>query len=245
MFVIGIAGLEIGIDNRFDFVLKMCKDYLVDKEPLFTVKTSPRQIEEALADKNPEVSLTDPEGYVESICIYREICRLLPKYDAFLFHSAAIGYKGNAYLFSAPSGTGKTTHIRLWRRNFGKAIDIINGDKPILRRDGNGVFYAYGTPWCGKERWQENRFAPVSAVCFLARGEKNKIEELPKSDAASALFKQVIYPTDPADAMLLLSLADDFLKKTPVYRLYCNMEDEAALLAFRMLTGENDPPVLS
>ena len=243
MFVISIAGLEIGIDNRFDFVLKMCKDYIVDKEPMFTVKASPEQIKEALAEKNPEVSLTDPEGYVESICLYREICRLLPKYNAFLFHSAAIEYKGRAYLFSAPSGTGKTTHIRLWRKNFGKAIDIINGDKPILRRDENGVFFAYGTPWCGKERWQENRFAPVSGVCFLARGKENRMEELPKSEAAGSLFGQVIYPTDPADAMRLLSLADDFLMKTPVYRLYCNMENEAAFLAFRTLTGETEPPL--
>ena len=243
MFVISIAGLDIGIDNRYDFVLKMCNGYLTDKEPLFTVRVSREKIAEELEKKNPEVSLTDPEGYVESIWLYREICRRLPKYNAFLFHSAAIEYKGRAYLFSAPSGTGKTTHIRLWRKNFGKAIDIINGDKPILRRDENGVFYACGTPWCGKERWQENRTAPVAAVCFLARGEKNTAEEMPKSDAASALFGLVVYPTDPADAMRLLSLADDFLMKTPVYRLYCNMENEAAFLAFRTLTGETEPPL--
>ena len=242
MFVIEIAGLALGIDNRFAFVERMCKGYIVDKEPLFTVRVSSEKIAEALENADPGVVLEDPEGYTESICLYREICRVLPRYDAFLFHSAAIEYKGRAYLFSAPSGTGKSTHIRLWRRNFGSAIDIINGDKPIVRKNSDGVFCAYGTPWCGKERWQENRSAPVAAVCFLERGEKDEALPMEKRAAADALFGQVIYPTDPVDAMRLLTLADEFLTGTAIYKLRCTPTNEAAFVAFRALTGEKEPP---
>ncbi len=240
MFVIEIAGLSIGIDNKYFFVERQCCKYIVKKQPLFTVSISEEEIEKERNASAWELRQTVKElsGYAESVCIYRKICKMLPVYDAFLLHSAALECSGRAYLFAAPSGTGKSTHLRLWMKNFGNDLRIINGDKPILRKTNDGEFAVYGTPWAGKEGWQENRSAPLKAVCFLMRGTENHIERLSAEQAAERIFSQVLYPEEPLLLSKELFLLDEFVKKIPFYLLACDISDEAAKLSFETMTGE-------
>lgn len=113
--------------------------------------------------------------YIETLVLLRNISEQLPRFDCFLMHGAVVSEDEDGYMFTATSGTGKSTHISLWKKYFDN-VEIVNGDKPFLRVGEEGVT-AYGTPWAGKEGWQKNVSVPLSAVCLLKRGLTNKIIE--------------------------------------------------------------------
>ena len=134
------------------------------------------------------------------------------------------------YAFAARSGVGKSTHIGLWKKNFGERVHIINGDKPIVKITDHGVI-AYGTPWNGKEGFGENRSCPLRALCFLERGTENRIEPISTDDAVARIFPQIYLPREAKAAAGTLELLDSFVKKVSFFRLSCNMEDEAAIVS--------------
>lgn len=163
--------------------------------------------------------------------IYRSICAYALAHDAFLMHCAVIEYEGRGYAFAAQSGTGKTTHIRLWQQLFGEdKVTIVNGDKPLLRLI-DGVFYAYGTPWCGKEGFNTNTRVPLNGLCFIERGTQNSIRRISDEEAIPHLFSQIMV-TDSTDLAKQMELADSLLGKVPCYLLTCNMEIDAARVAY-------------
>ena len=136
MFCIKLAGIPIGIDNRYAYVRRLCAGYETAGRPAFTVRASEREI------RAEQGGRTGPSrGYCESLCLYRQICRRLPFYDAFLMHASVVAVDGEAYAFAAPSGTGKTTHTRLWLQQFGSRAQVVNGDKPVFRFM-DGALYA-------------------------------------------------------------------------------------------------------
>ncbi len=175
-------------------------------------------------------------AFLEIPLTYRKLCTALLSRDAFFLHAAVIEKDGVAFAFSAPSGTGKSTHLKLWKELYGNNVRIINGDKPILRKK-NGRFHAYGTPWCGKEGWNENRSAPLGALCFLARGSENRIERLTPNEALQLLLSQLLIPNAPDKVASLLSLSDTLLSEVPAFRLHCNISTEAAALAYTTMKG--------
>lgn len=231
-----IADLNIEIPNRYDYVARQCAAYRAPDGAVadFSVTVSNEALAESHAQA-PDFSL----AYHESLCVYRELCKKILTYGGFLLHAAVVEVDGRAYAFSAPSGTGKSTHIALWRRLLGDRVQIINGDKPILRyRDGR--FIAYGTPWCGKEGWNRNTSAPLTAICFLERSETNRIRRLPSGEAIDHVFHQLLRPKTAAEMDTTLSLTDTLLREVPIYLLGCNISEEAARLAFETLSkGDN------
>ena len=230
MIYIKMAGLKIRIRNKYDYVKNLCKNYIIDEpEDIdLDVSTSNEQIQKEIEDAEIRVSA----AYAEGVCIYRNICRELPtKFDSYLFHSALIEYEGRGYAFAAKSGTGKSTHISLWKKAFGEGVRIINGDKPILRYE-NGEFIAYGTPWCGKEGFEINSSVPLKAICFIERGEKNSISRISTEDAVSKIFHQILTPQDISTVDALFPLLDNMLSIVPCYLLKCNMDVEAAVVAY-------------
>ena len=126
MFNIELAGISIGLNDRYGLLYDHCKDYLTDRPALFEIQIDDKDIHAEL-EKREEGAPESP-AVAEIICVYRAICRILPTYNVFLFHCAALEFDGKAYLFSAPSGTGKSTHLGLWRKNLKDRISIINGD---------------------------------------------------------------------------------------------------------------------
>ena len=129
------------------------------------------------------------------------------------------------------SGTGKTTHMNLWLKLFGSKVTVINGDKPLLRFI-DGKLYAYGTPWCGKEGWQNNVKAPIKALCFLERAENNTIRRLGADEALMRRFYQILTPSDIETVDALFPLLDKTLREVPCYLLGCNMSEQAAEVAY-------------
>lgn len=234
-----LAGFRVLMDAKYDYIAKQCKDYIADfsaHEADFTVSATEDEIAREL-QQGREQGMTASEGYAESICLYRNLCKQLPMRQALLMHAAVISDGTDAYAFTAPSGTGKSTHIRLWRQAFGDGIFVINGDKPILRLI-NGTWWAYGTPWCGKEGWQTNTCKPLAAVCFLTRGKENRIGRVDPTEAVPALMHQVILPNQPEAAQASLKLMDHLLTHVPLYRLACNVSTEAAVIAREAMTPD-------
>ena len=152
-------------------------------------------------------------------------------FQAYLLHCAVIEYNGEGYAFAAKSGTGKSTHIELWRKKFGENVHIVNGDKPIMRFVDNRLI-AYGTPWCGKEGLNSNTSVPIKAICFIERAENNSIRRINTDEAISRIFHQVLALQDIQTVDAMVPLLDKTLRKVPCYVLGCNISEQAAEVAY-------------
>ncbi len=228
MFTIRIAELNIAIDNRYDHAKRFCKDYIVDSSDIdFSVSVNDDDI--AFEREHSEFVYTD--DIFETVAIYRKISKILPEYDALLFHSAVISLDGKAYAFAAKSGVGKSTHIRLWQEHFGDKITIINGDKPIFRMI-DGEFFAFGTPWCGKEGLQTNTSEKLSSICFLERVAENTIERLDTKQVIGRIYNQLILPQEREAVEKTFDLLNLLIMQTPCYLLHCNISDDAVECAY-------------
>ena len=160
----------------------------------------------------------------------------LTKRGGMMLHSSAVVLDGKAYLFSGPSGMGKSTHTRLRQKEFPGAI-VINDDKPALRKI-DGVWYAYGTPWCGKDGININTRAPLAGICFLRRGEENKIRRLPPIEAAAAVMTQTLWRCKTPEALSIMTcVVDRVVRDIPIYELYNRPEPAAAHLSYRTMSG--------
>ncbi len=171
-------------------------------------------------------------GFLERQVLLRKISDEIISRGAFLMHGAVIEYGGKGYMFTAPSGTGKTTHILLWQEYFGKEnVRIINGDKPFIRIV-DGTPYAYGTPWCGKEKLgSANARIELSAICFLTRAKENKLIKIDEAAAMPKILGQVDV-LESANLAAQLDFIGVLMQKVPMYELLCNTEADAARVAY-------------
>ena len=140
--------------------------------------------------------------------------------------------EGRAYLFSGPSGMGKSTHTRLWQRNHAENAEVFNDDKPALRYI-DGRWYAYGTPWCGKDGINQNRKVPLAGICFLRQGNENVIRKMDHFEATTNILSQTIRKfKNPEKLDRMLELVNKLVLDIPVYELYNRPEPEAAWLSY-------------
>ena len=223
MFHIELAGVLIQVENRHEAVQKQCRAFITEAggEPAFRVRATARECrKESIVP-----------AYGEEISLCRKIGAGLLEQGVLMFHAAAIEKNGVAYLFAGKSGTGKTTHIRLWQKAFGDSVRVLNGDKPLLRFE-NGQLMAYGSPWMGKERLGCNARAPVKALCFLEQSSENQLAPMEAELAMERMFQQVLIPGEAAGMDKLLALAEQILTSVPCYLLRCRADEEAARVAW-------------
>lgn len=157
------------------------------------------------------------------------------EHNGCVLHSSAIAVDGNAYLFSAHSGTGKSTHTSLWLDHFKDRAVIINDDKPCIREI-NGEFYVYGTPWSGKNDLSTNDKFKLKGITFICRSDDNWIRQATKSEAVSLFLTQSYKPTDKEHMELLLNMIDKIFNKVKIYKLGCNISNEAAKLSYTTMS---------
>lgn len=155
-------------------------------------------------------------------------------YQGLMLHSSAVVVDGRAYLFSAVSGTGKSTHTQRWLEMFGDRAYVLNDDKPALRLI-DGVWHACGTPWSGKHDVSRPECVPLQGIAMLSRGETNHIEPYRGAGVVFEMLTQTIRPKDKRDE--LLELLDQLVTQVPVWKLHCNMDPEAALVAYNAMSG--------
>lgn len=165
--------------------------------------------------------------------------RALVHYHGMLLHASAVCVDGKAYLFTAPSGTGKSTHTALWRKLLGERAVMLNDDKPAIRIL-NGTTYAYGTPWSGKSNLNRNLRAELAGICVLEQAKQNEITQLSVGEALPLLLTQTVYSKEKAVTELFLRNLDILLRNVPVFRLRCLPDLAAAKLSYQAMTGNVD-----
>lgn len=236
-----IADLNIGISSLHDTVHRLCAGYRVPSGAAdFTVRTEQADIDferekSAREDELEGVPVRQfPDGYLETLAVYRKIAERMPEYDTVLFHGSCVAVDGAGYLFTARSGTGKSTHTRLWRELLGECAVMVNDDKPLIRMTGGGAV-VYGTPWDGKHRLSANITVPLRAVCLLERAPENSIRSISPAEAYPLLLQQVYRPAG-GDAMnRTLTLIDRMAAAVHLWRLSCNTRIDAAQLAYNTM----------
>ena len=235
-FKICLAQVNIKIISLFDEVYNLCKDYLTDAAPDFTVEISCEDItfereksrREAQFERRPYIEFKD--SYLETLAVYRKIAVGLLDYGAFLMHGAVVGLNNKAYMFTAPSGVGKTTHTKFWLKEFPDAF-IVNGDKPIIKITDTGVL-ACGTPWAGKEGENRNVSLPLDAVCLLSRGAKNEIDKVDFKNVYQFNIGQTYRQNNEEGILKTMQFIKALGEKVRFYHLKCNLDSAAAKVAF-------------
>ncbi len=181
------------------------------------------------------VNLTDREReYLRSGCMFND--RLIYEGGTCL-HGSCISYCGKGIVFSAPCGTGKSTHTSLWKKLYGDRVKYVNDDKPAIREK-NGKIYCYGTPWCGKTSLNTNISVPLAAVVFLKRAPKNRMYKISVAEAVCYLNDQT-FPS-VYDKRLFknnMDIIEKIINNIPIYMLECNISDEAVILARDTIFG--------
>jgi len=207
----------------------LCREYRWDAPPDFVIETTQSDIE---AERTHAEIASFTDGYLETLAVYRKIADRMLDCDTLLVHGSCVAVDGIGYLFTAKSGTGKSTHTRLWRELFGSRAVMVNDDKPLIRVTESGAI-AYGTPWNGKHGLGENIAVPLRAICILSRAAENHIEPTDKNRALPMLLQQTYRPADASGMTKMLTLTSRLANTVNLYRLGCNMETEAAEIAYR------------
>lgn len=228
-FRIRVADVLIDIRCRYEGVSKLCREYISDEKGVadISVYVSEEKIDKELTQSGN----SHTREYCETVCVYREIAEKLPSLERFVFHGAAVTICGRGVIFAAPSGVGKSTHVRLLKECFGDKVTVINGDKPIVGET-DGAFLIYGSPWSGKERWNCNASAKLNYVCLVRRSEKNRIFEIDPEEYFDEIINQIYVPRDGSALLKTFDVLNDISKKVKFYLLECNISDEAAHLSY-------------
>lgn len=225
-----IAGLTVAMDTYGRTATQAAPyEVPVESEPDFTIHSHA----ELTHEKYPYLSLND--------CEYMSTCstfytRLL-NYQGMMLHSSCVVVDDKAYLFTATSGTGKSTHTQLWLNHFGNRAYILNDDKPALRFE-DGAWYAYGTPWSGKYDISRNARVPVGGIAILERGVQNEITPADTQEAIAFILNQVLRPNSAEYRLLVLEILDCLLTQVPIWKLKCNMDPDAAIVSYRAMSGQ-------
>lgn len=225
-----IAGLHVAMES-FGRTLAQAEAYEVplSGEPDIIIRTDPKIMHQSY----PYLSLDD----CEYICTGASFYTHLLQYNGIMLHSSCVAVDDRAYLFTAPSGTGKSTHTKLWLERFGDRAYILNDDKPALRLE-DGVWYAYGTPWSGKYDINRNVRVPVGGIAVLERGVDNYIAPYNGFPAIASVLDQMLRPNGEEYRIKILEILDKLMSDVPVWKLTCNMDPDAVTVAYGAMSGK-------
>ncbi len=241
-FKIRLADKIIEISAIHKYIADYCKEYISTGISDFSVQVAQSDIDfEREKSKQEDIKENIPirhfsDDYLETLTVYRKIADEMLEYNTILFHGSVVSVDNIGYLFTAKSGTGKSTHTSLWREVFKERAVMVNDDKPLLRVTENGVT-AYGTPWNGKHRLSTNIGVPLNAICVLERSDENHIEKVTAESVYNMLVQQVYRPQNPQKLLKTLQLIDVMADNVNFYRLGCNMDISAAETAYNGMKG--------
>ena len=239
-FRLKIAGHTGTVTSLFESTPQYLKAYLTEETPEFAVTVTRENIafeqavllEEAHRDGFKPRVFTDP--FLERAAIQRAFAEFLFSYNTLLFHGSAIAVDGEGYLFTAHSGTGKSTHTRLWMQAFGNRAVMVNDDKPFLQLDEDRVWLC-GSPWSGKHGLDANIRVPLKGLCILERGAENRIARISAAEALPMLQKQAYRPLEEHKETAFLQLVDRLSQAVPLWKMACNKTPDAAHIAFEAM----------
>ena len=238
-FLLEIAGQTAEVSSLFESTPHHFANYLTDRAPDFSIAVCDADLRFEQADADAEAKEEGfrrrvfPDPFLERAAIQRKFAVHLLNRNIFLAHGSAVAVDGQGYLFTARSGTGKSTHTRLWREVFPQRAAIINDDKPFLQLTGDSVLI-HGSPWSGKHGLDANISVPLKGICLLERGSQNVIRPA-QPDELRELLKG-FRPQTPTQKTAYETLLANLLKKVPLWHLDCNKEPDAAATAYKAMS---------
>ena len=244
-FMLKLAGRCVEVSALYDDTARYCENYIMTPTDSasaaeFSVAMTQADIDyerfkSARQDELEGVPVRKySDSYLELTAVQRKIAEELFHYDTLLFHGSVVAVDGQAYLFTAKSGTGKSTHTRLWRELLGDRAVMVNDDKPFLQITEDRVI-AYGSPWNGKHHLGRNIAVPLKAICILERAEVNHIQAIPPKYALTTLIQQSSRPMNGALMGKYMELIDGLSRKVNFYRMGCTMSLDAAQMAYETM----------
>lgn len=239
-FNIKLAGKTVQICANYSKIYFMCDAFKVNEKADFCVEVNVKDYERE-AEEYKRFNKQGPPSYVylEPLAILRKISDRFIDFNIFLLHGAAIVLNNEAYIFTAHSGTGKTTHILKWMEKCPGAY-VLNGDKPFILtfEDGRQPLVC-GSPWAGKEEMFTNAMIPLKAIIMLERSENNDINEVSFIEALPTLLQQVYRPDDEARMRQTLELLKRLKNSVTFWRFKCNnFKEDSFFTSYNALITE-------
>lgn len=226
--VVELNCYQTTLDNAKKYIIKDADEYL---KPDIVITTDLVKLKK----------LPTRGNYTDDVATYLfegiEFARQLLKFNGVWIHASAVVVDGDAYLFSAPCGTGKSTHTSKWLELFGDKAFIINDDKPAVRII-DDEYWVYGTPWSGKHDISVNTKAKLKGICFLHRAETNSIKFMDKASAVKEILDTSHFRTTAEQMMKKLEILDKIVRNVPIYEMGCTPTIEAAKMAYEFMSTE-------
>ena len=227
-----IADLIVEYTAKYDELKRLSEQFIYngERETDITLSVTDKQLDNMLSRSAKGTTI----GGIENFAISSEFNREAIKYGVMLVHSSALIYNNEAYLFSADSGVGKSTHTKLWLKAFGDKVHIMNDDKPVVRLYDDHA-QAYGTPFDGGSGIALNESYPLKAIIFVERGEENSVRIPDNKEIIQKLYFQTARMVDRKTAEKMLLNIEKLLSLTKFYVLTCNMDISAAYTAYNSI----------
>ena len=219
----------MSVEYKYSYTQKMFEkyEYLGSDTPKVEIFVTDSELKSELS-----LMPNEPPFYVENLAILRKVMKvLLFDYNAMLFHGSSVMVNGKGYVFTAPSGTGKSTHTAILKKFLGDNLTYINDDKPILKVEDNRVF-VYGSPWNGKHLLGGNLKAPLDAICLIVRSEENRVEKVDATTFLKVLFEQSMGFDDQETAEKVLEILSVIMENSRFFKVYCNTDISAGKCSF-------------
>lgn len=224
-----IAGLKLEMEPKYGRLIRQSESYRSSGAPVMIVKPDPRDAARVVMERPSEEER-------EYICCSAAFCRKIVPFGRFFLHASAVVYEGEAYLFSAPSGTGKSTHTAFWLEQF-QGSYILNDDKPVILPKKDRIT-VWGTPFAGKTALQVNKEVPLRGICFLKQGSANEIRKLSEDEALALMLNNTWRPGNRNLMNCLLDMMEQVVTQINVYEMNCRKEPEAAKLSYSVMKGK-------
>ncbi len=239
-----IAGLVGVVSPLFASTAQYFRAYLTEETPDFSLAVTAQSLQfeqaqldaEAAAEGFRRRRFTDP--FLERAAVQRAFAEALFGRDTLLLHGSCVAVDGAAYLFMARSGTGKSTHTRLWREAFGQRAIMVNDDKPFLQLREDAV-YACGSPWSGKHGLDSNVRLPLRSICILTRGAENRIRPMAWEAALPMLLHESYRPLDEEKASRMEAMVTNLAQRIPLWQMECTKDPQAAQIAFAAMSAKH------
>ena len=236
IFCMKIAGHTACVNALFESTPLYFGAYLTEETLEFSVTVTREDIafeqqdllEEALREGFKPRTFTDP--FLERAAIGRRFAEFLLAHRTLWLHGSAVALDGSGYLFTARSGTGKSTHTRYWREVFGDRVVIVNDDKPFVTLTDSGALL-HGSPWSGKHGLDTNITVPLKGICLLERGSENRITPASAEEVLPLLEKQAYEPLTEENTAISQGLLQSLSESVPLWRMACTKDADAARIA--------------
>ena len=233
-FKFSVAGVILDVSCCFRSTYNHCREFLVQDDSaaqcriIITMEDIEAERALQLSKKEAGQSLqASTAEALEFLVLCRKTAELLPHHGAVLFHGSSLAFDGQGVLFTATSGTGKSTHSSIWRKVYQDRVEMVNDDKPFLKVSGSDV-YVCGSPWMGKHRLGAGVCVPLKAICVLNRGVENQVHSISAREALPMLIQQTYRPEKPDALICSMGILDAISRNTSLYSIFCNMQAEAA-----------------